>query len=73
MERSTNKPFQLGVGDLVKIKEGTHDEQIPDHRIGLIVGRVTKHGWPEFETAHIYDVQVGHEILRFHGMWLEKV
>ena len=72
MERSANKPYQLGVGDLVKIKEGTHDEQIPDHRIGLIVGRVTKVRSSDGD-AHIYEVRVGHEILRFHGMWLEKV
>ena len=72
MERSTNKPYQLGVGDLVKIKEGTHDEQIPDHRIGLIVGRVTKGRASDGDT-HIYEVRVGHKTLRFHGMWLEKV
>ena len=72
MERSTNKPFQLGVGDLVKIKEGTHDEQIPDHRIGLIVGRVTK-GYTHDPETHIYEVRVGHENLRFHAMWLEKL
>ena len=25
------------IGDLVMVKEGTHDEKMPDNRIGLIV------------------------------------
>ena len=25
------------VGDLVKIKDGTHQEGMPDHRVGMIV------------------------------------
>ncbi len=72
MERSTNKPYRLCVGDLVKIREGTHDERIPDHRIGLIINRITK-GYAQDPETHIYEVRIGHENMRFHAMWLEKV
>jgi hypothetical protein len=30
------------IGDLVMVKEGTHDEKMPDNRIGLIVEEVRK-------------------------------
>jgi ribosomal protein L21E len=56
-------------GDLVKIKDGTHQDGMPDHRVGMIV--------QEGETSKSYTkaytvVFLGTDIqLKFHEMFLE--
>ena len=58
-------------GDLVRISETTHDPQIPDHRIALVLG--------EHETSKsytkIYTVQMvgSKNTLRLHEMFLESL
>jgi len=56
-------------GDLVKIKDGTHQDGMPDHRVGMII--------QEGETSKSYTkaytvVFLGTDIqLKFHEMFLE--
>ena len=56
-------------GDLVKIKKGTHDAGIPDHRVGLIV----EHGEASGNYTEAYTVVfLGTDFrLKFHEMFLE--
>ena len=66
MERNNFK-----VGDLVRIKEGTHQDDMPDSRVGLIIG--VAHARSDAEHHSIYEVQMGDLILKFHQMFLEKL
>jgi hypothetical protein len=59
------------IGDLVRIKEGTHQDEIPDSRVGLIVG--VAHARSDAEHRTIYEVQMGRSVLNFHQMFLEKL
>jgi len=59
------------VGDLVRIKEGTHQDDMPDSRVGLIIG--VAHARSDAERHSIYEVQMGDLILKFHQMFLEKL
>ena len=59
------------IGDLVRIKEGTHQDDMPESRVGLIVG--VAHARSDAERHTIYEVQMGELILKFHQMFLEKL
>ena len=59
------------VGDLVRMKEGTHQDDMPDSRVGLIIG--VAHARSDAERHSIYEVQMGDLILKFHQMFLEKL
>ena len=59
------------IGDLVRIKEGTHQDDMPDSRGGLIIG--VAHARSDAERHSIYEVQMGDLILKFHQMFLEKL
>ena len=56
-------------GDLVKIKNGTHQDGIPDHRVGMIV----EDGHASESMADSYTIVfLGSDImLKFHEMFLE--
>ena len=60
------------IGDLVMVKDGTHDERMPNNRIGLIieeVNGVTKLA----KFTRIYKLCMSNGItLNFHEMFLEK-
>ena len=57
-------------GDLVKIKDGTEDARMPDHRMGLIVEQVVAKG----KLCDVFNIWfLNGETLKFHGMYLEKV
>ena len=65
------------IGDLVMVKEGTHDEKMPDNRIGLIVEEVRKPtgpgGDPGVKFTAIYKLCMSNGItLNFHEMFLER-
>ena len=56
-------------GDLVRIKDGTHQDGIPDHRVGMIVevGETSKSYTKAYTVIFLgTDVQ-----LKFHAMFLE--
>ena len=64
-------------GDLVRIKDGTHQEGMPDHRVGIIIEKA-----PDMHPKSLGDsdpediMQIlflghGRQILRFHVMFLE--
>ena len=56
-------------GDLVKIKDGTHQDGIPDHRVGMVVevGETSK----SYTKAYTI-VFLGTDLhLKFHEMFLE--
>lgn len=56
-------------GDLVKIKDGTHQDGMPDHRVGMILeeGDTSKSYSKAYVIAFIgTDVQ-----LKFHEVFLE--
>lgn len=56
-------------GDLVRIKDGTHQDGIPDHRVGMIVeaGETSKSYTKAFTVVFLgTDVR-----LKFHAMFLE--
>jgi hypothetical protein len=56
-------------GDLVRIRDGTHAAEIPDHRVGLIV----EHGEASGNYTEAYTVVfLGTDVqLKFHEMFLE--
>jgi|TARA_R110000824_G_scaffold10568_1_gene46417 hypothetical protein len=58
-------------GDLVKIRDGTHATEIPDHRVGMII----EHGDASGNYTEAYTVIfLGTDIqLKFHGMFLERL
>ena len=56
-------------GDLVKVKDGTHQEGMPDHRVGMVVevGETSK----SYTKAYTI-VFLGTNLhLKFHEMFLE--
>ena len=61
------------IGDLVRIKEGTHQDGMPESRVGLIIG--VKYPFLISERTHsqVYEVQMGRSVLRFHQMFVEKL
>ena len=59
------------IGDLVRIKEGTHQDDMPESRVGLIVG--VAHARSDAERHSVYEVQMGELILKFHQMFLEHL
>ena len=56
-------------GDLVKIRDGTHATEIPDHRVGMIIERGEASGnYTESYTV----IFIGSNVqLKFHEMFLE--
>jgi hypothetical protein len=59
------------IGDLVRIKVGTHQDDMPESRVGLIIG-VTQ-ARSDAERHNVYEVQMGRSVLNFHQMFLEKL
>ena len=59
------------IGDLVRIREGTYQDDMPESRVGLIVG--VAHARSDAERHSIYEVQMGDLILKFHQMFLQKL
>jgi hypothetical protein len=61
------------IGDLVRIKEGTHSPGMSESRIGLVVELrstgIVKRG----RSQYLYMVRFGESVLQFHPMWLERV
>ena len=56
-------------GDLVRIKDGTHQDGMPDHRVGMImeVGETSKSYTKAYTVVFLgTDIQ-----LKFHEMFLE--
>lgn len=65
------------VGDLVRIKDGTHDEKLPDSRMGLIIEEVREQKGPRRDPhrkfTSIYKLWMTNgQTLNFHEMFLEK-
>ena len=60
-------------GDLVRIVEGIHQEEIPNHRLGVIVG-FSAHGDNKY-YPDVYDVLFlgNKQPMRFHEMYIEHV
>ncbi len=58
-------------GDLVKIRDGTHSTEIPDHRLGMII----EHGDASGNYTEAYTVVfLGTDVhLKFHEMFLEHL
>ena len=73
--KQTNKPAPLQVGDLVRVIETTHDDDMPSSRTGLIVEAIgperTSH--PTAPSTQIFMVRFGALDLKFHAMFLEKI
>ena len=66
------------VGDLIRVKEGVHEDGMPDNRIGLVISeyvdRFGAHGDPLHKYTSIYNIQMlnGHQ-MKMHEMFLEIV
>ena len=61
----TDEVRALSIGDLVCVREGTHDKRLPVGRTGLII---------EQAGTDIYKVWMTNgETLKFHSMFLEVV
>tara|TARA_B100000427_G_C15076729_1_gene406576 strand:- start:265 stop:468 length:204 start_codon:yes stop_codon:yes gene_type:complete len=57
-------------GDLVRVKDGTHQDGMPDHRVGMVVevGETSK----SYTKAYTI-VFLGTDLhLKFHEMFLER-
>ena len=70
--KQTNNHVSLQVGDLVRVRDGTHDPAMAPSRTGLIVEVVAATG-RHAAPGQVYMVQFGASILKFHPMFLEKV
>jgi hypothetical protein len=76
--QKTNRITPYKVGDLVRVRAGTHDSKLPVHRTGLIV-RVDHNplnrsgGLPPNINRYSYYVKFGNAVLYFHHMWLDAV
>ena len=69
---------EIKIGDLVRVKDGTHDPRMPDGRVGLVAKRIftkktTASGYPMKATLVFEVLFTNGECLNFHKMWLEKV
>ena len=61
------------VGDLVRIKEGTHSPGMSASRIGLVVELRSTGIKRRGKSQYLYMVRFGEAVLQFHPMWLEPV
>ena len=61
------------VGDLVRIKEGTHSPGMSASRIGLVVEVRSTGIKRRGKSQYLYMVRFGEAVLQFHPMWLEPV
>ena len=57
-------------GDLVRVRQGVHQDGMPDHRVGIIV---ESQGIDERYQDHVYAVLFlgGESPIKFHNMFLE--
>ena len=61
-------------GNLVRIKEITHDDALPDHRLGLVMETVPEERDESRAYTAFYHVAfAGGKVLKFHEMFLELV
>ena len=58
-------------GDLVKIRDGTHATEIPDHRTGMIIERGEASG--NYTEAYTVIFLGTNAQLKFHEMFLEHL
>ena len=65
---SRKRKRKFAIGMLVRVKESTHDEEMPDNRIGLIVEHANGHYTNEWNV-----MMSNGKTLKFHDMFLEKV
>jgi ketosteroid isomerase-like protein len=63
------------VGDLVRVKDSTDDQNIPESRCGLIMERYsTRPDEKHMRYTDIWNVLLTNgNILRFHEMFLDKI
>ena len=61
------------VGDLVRIKEGTHAAGMSASRIGLVVELRSTGIVRKGRSQYLYMVRFGEAVLQFRPMWLEPV
>jgi len=63
----------MNIGSLVKIKEGTDDDRLPEHRIGLVVGTQVCHNRHRASEL-IYHVQFSNgKTLKFFEDFVEII
>jgi hypothetical protein len=68
---------EFQIGDLVRIKESTHDRNLPENRLGLIVKKLSEpmvegSGIGSRTYTYIWVVMMTNgKSLRFHEMFLE--
>jgi hypothetical protein len=61
-------------GNLVRVKDMTHDDTIPNHRLGLVMETVPEEIDESRTYTAFYNVAfAGGKILKFHEMFLELV
>ena len=67
--------MKFKVGDLVRVKDSTNDQDIPESRCGLIMERYApRPNEKHMRYTDIWNVLLTNgSILRFHEMFLEKV
>ena len=67
--------MKFKVGDLVRVKDSTHDQKMPESRCGLIVERqAPRSGDKHLRFTNIWNILMTNgNILRFHEMFLEKI
>mgnify|MGYP003660358552 CR=1 FL=1 len=61
----------MKIGDLVRVKDGTHEAGIPSHRMGLIIERGEASG--NYTEAYTVVFLGTNMQLKFHKMFLEIV
>lgn len=62
---------KFNIGDLVKIKQGTHQHGMPKHRTGLVLGTSpTSKAYTSFYEISFIGIDL---VLKFHEMFLEQV
>ena len=71
MQKTPKTMATFKIGDLVKIRDGTHVTEIPDHRVGMIIKFAESSGnYTDSYTVVFLGTDVH---LKFHEMFLEHI
>tara|TARA_Y100001937_G_C7037252_1_gene292959 strand:+ start:217 stop:447 length:231 start_codon:yes stop_codon:yes gene_type:complete len=74
MLNENNKLPKFKPGNLVRVKDSTHEQALPDHRLGLVMETVPEEIDESRSYTAFYNVAfTGGKILKFHEMFLELV
>ena len=57
-------------GEMVRIKPNTHQERMPEHRVGIVVDSENGNAHTKFYNVMFVGTEI---VLKFHEMFLESM